>query len=157
MVKVIGFIGIVCVLIGESIVLSLLEKKSSFTLSAVAIFFLFGHIAFYSSCIDATTYIYAAEIFPTHLRAIGISASLSGLFLASLTFTQAATSAFSSIGWKYYLVFVVTSAMMVVALCLWFPETKGLSLEEIAEAFGDPVAVANDSDEKVEVDHEHKV
>ena len=138
---VIGFIGITCVLIGEVICLSLLETRESFGISAAAIFFLFGHIAFFSSCIDATTYIYASEIFPTYLRAKGLSLSLSGLFLGSLIFTQAGPSALSAIGWKYYLVFIVLSAIFVVVLIFYFPETKNLSLEEIARLFGDPIAM----------------
>lgn len=138
---VIGFIGIVCVLIGEMICLALLENTQSFGLSVAAIFFLFGHIAFFSSCIDATTYIYASEIFPTHLRATGLSLSVSGLFISSLTFTQAATSALTAIGWRYYILFAVLSSVMVVIFIFFFPETKGLALEEIAKLFGDPVAV----------------
>ncbi|KAM0468268.1 hypothetical protein ACHAP7_011097 [Fusarium lateritium] len=137
---IIGFTGIVCVLIGEIVCLALLEKRQSYGLSIAAIGFLYGHIAFFSSCIDATTYIYASEIFPTHYRARGLSLSLSGLFLASLCFTQAATSALAAISWRYYIVFTVMSALMVVVLVLYFPETKGLSLEEVAKLFGDEVA-----------------
>lgn len=147
---VIGYIGIICVLIGEVIVLALLETRTSFVLNAVAIFFLFGHIAFFSSCIDASTYIYASEVFPTRVRAVGISLSLSGLFLASLTFTQAATSAFEAIGWKYYLVFIALSLAMVVCLYTFFPETKGLSLESISKLF-DEGAVVEGADDKAEV------
>ncbi|KAM0408482.1 hypothetical protein ACHAPD_011958 [Fusarium lateritium] len=137
---IIGFTGIVCVLIGEIVCLALLESRESYGLSLAAIAFLYGHIAFFSSCIDATTYIYASEIFPTHLRARGLSLSLSGLFLVSLCFTQAATSALASIGWRYYILFTVMSALMVLVLFFYFPETKGLSLEEMAKLFGDEVA-----------------
>lgn len=138
---VIGFGGIVVVLIGEMICLALLETRTSFGLSAAAIFFLFGHIAFFSSCIDATTYIYASEIFPNHLRARGLSLSVSGLFLASLAFTQAASSALATIKWKYYILFAILSSAMGILVLTYFPETKGLSLEEMSKLFGDPVAV----------------
>lgn len=122
------------------ICLARLELGPSFGLSAGAIFFLFGHITFFSSCIDATTYIYTSEIFPNHLRARGLSLCISGLFLASLTFTQAAASALAAIRWKYYIVFTVLSAGMIVLIYFSYPETKGLSLEEIAKLFGDEVA-----------------
>ncbi|SCV36687.1 related to sugar transporter [Fusarium fujikuroi] len=143
---IIGYTGIIIALLGEIIVLALLEKKQSFSLNAAAIFFLYMHIAFFSSCIDASTYIYASEIFPTRMRATGISVSLSGLFLASLTFTQAASSAFAQIGWKYYILFTVLSIAMLITLCLWFPETKGLTLEEIAGLFNETVAVVDEED-----------
>lgn len=138
---VIGFSGVVLVLVGECIVLSLLETRTNFALNCVAIFFLFGHIFFCATCNDATTYIYASEIFPTHLRAMGLSISLSGLFLASLAFTQGASSAFAAIGWKYYLIFIVLSGLMILIIYFFFPETKGLSLEEMSRVFGDPVAM----------------
>ena len=41
---------------------------------------------------------------------------------------------------------------MLAALCFLFPETKGLSLEEIPGLFGETVAVLDNS-EKVEVNH----
>lgn len=116
-----------------------LDQQTSGT-AAGAVFFLFGHIVFYASFIDATTYIYVSEIFPTRLRAAGTSISISGLFLASLIFTQAASSAFDAIGWKYYILFTILTAAVIAILWFFYPETKNLSLEEIAKLFGDPVA-----------------
>ncbi|KAJ6114118.1 hypothetical protein N7512_007563 [Penicillium capsulatum] len=131
-----GFIAIVFILVGEMIATGLPNQSSGNNIAAI--FFLYCHIAVYGLCIDATTYIYVSEIFPTRMRAIGSSISISGLFVASIIYTQSATSAFSNIGWKYYLVFTTTSALMAVCLSLFFPETKGLSLEEIDTCFGDP-------------------
>jgi hypothetical protein len=37
------------------------------------------------------------------MRAQGVGFSLLGLFGGTLIYTQAATTAFASIGWKYYL------------------------------------------------------
>ncbi|KAF9887180.1 hypothetical protein FE257_010434 [Aspergillus nanangensis] len=133
---IIGFVGTVVALIGEMVVLSM---EQSYHTAIAAIFFLYMHVAVYGACIDATTYIYVSEIFPTRIRAIGSSLSISGLFLASLTFTQSATTAFASIEWKFYLVFTVASAIMIVLLFFFFPETKGLSLEDIGACFNDPV------------------
>ncbi|OAP65611.1 hypothetical protein AYL99_01583 [Fonsecaea erecta] len=137
---IVGFAGLVLVLIGEIAMLSLPAHEQTSGTAAGAIVFLFMHIFFYGSFIDATTYIYVSEIFPTRLRAVGTSLSISGLFLASLIFTQAASSAFKAIHWRYYIVFTVLTAIYVVLLWLFFPETKGLSLEEVAKIFGDPVA-----------------
>lgn len=127
-------------MIGEIAILSLPVNKQTSGTAAGAIVFLFGHIVFYASFIDATTYIYVSEIFPTRLRAVGTSLSISGIFLASLIFTQAASSAFKAIAWRYYIVFTVLTFLMVILLWFFYPETKGLSLEEVARIFGDPVA-----------------
>lgn len=155
----IGFAGLIFVLIGEIALLSLPVSKQNSGTAAGAVVFLFGHIVFYGSFIDATTYIYVSEIFPTRLRAVGTSLSISGLFLASLIFTQAASSAFAAIQWRYYIgkwscsvdfvlntdgrsfaVFTVLTFIMTLLIYFFFPETKGLSLEEVAKLFGDPVA-----------------
>jgi hypothetical protein len=47
--------------------------------------------------------VYVSEIFPTWMRAQGVAFSLLGLFGGTLIYTQAATTAFATIGWKYYL------------------------------------------------------
>lgn len=53
-------------------------------------------------------------------------------------YTEPASTAFANIGWKYYLVFIIVPAAGVPFL--WkLPETKGLSLEEIAAVFGEEV------------------
>lgn len=55
-------------------------------------------------------------------------------------YTEPASTAFANIGWKYYLVFIIVPAVGLPLI--WrFPETKGLSLEEIAAIFGDEVAL----------------
>jgi MFS family permease len=78
----------------------------------------------FSVSVDATSYIYASEIFPTHVRAKGLSLSISGLFIATIIFLQSAPTAFESIGWKYYVVFIVITAIMFVVVWLYFPEVR---------------------------------
>jgi hypothetical protein len=56
-------------------------------------------------------------------------------------FTELAPTAFNNIGWKYYLVFIFPSLLAVGWLIKFFPETKGRTLEEIGEYFGDEVAI----------------
>ncbi|OQV02891.1 hypothetical protein CLAIMM_08008 isoform 4 [Cladophialophora immunda] len=121
---VIGFGALVLVLIGEIAMLSLPTHEQTAGTAAGAIVFLFMHIFFYASFIDATTYIYVSEIFPTRLRAVGTSLSISGLFLASLVFTQAASSAFQAIHWRYYIVFAVLTAIYAVLLCSSSPRPR---------------------------------
>ncbi len=43
--------------------------------------------------------------------------------------------ALKAIGWKSYIVFCVILACLTTAVHFLFPETKGRSLEEIAEIF----------------------
>lgn len=75
-------------LVGEVITLSQFEKHGDRGSASAAVFFLFMHVAFFASTIDATSYIYASEIFPTPVRAKGLSLSISGLFLSALALLQ---------------------------------------------------------------------
>lgn len=50
-----------------------------------AIFFLFGYVGFYGSCLDSSSYTYCSEIFPTAIRAQGVGFSISGLYIMTLS------------------------------------------------------------------------
>ncbi|KAH8901430.1 general substrate transporter [Thozetella sp. PMI_491] len=106
-----------------------------------AIFFLFVHLTFYACCIDANCFIYCAEIFPTHIRPRGMAWSAGWLFLTTIPYLEAAPTAFAEVGWKYYVTFIVLTAVNIPIIYFLFPETKGLSLEEIGERFNDDVVV----------------
>lgn len=48
--------------------------------------------------------------------------------------------ALDNIGWHYYIVFCVFLVVILLVSWFFFPETKGHSLEEIAEIFDGPAA-----------------
>lgn len=58
--------------------------------------------------------------------------------LIRIVYTQPAPTAFAHVGWKYYLVFVIVP-LCGVPILYFFPETKGLTLEEVGAIFGDEV------------------
>jgi hypothetical protein len=122
-----GLSGCVLALVGECITVSIFQKNGDKGAAAGAVFFLFLHIAFYSTTMDATSYIYAAEIFPTPVRAKGIAISVSGLFVATIIFLEAAPTAFANIEWKYYTVFISVTTVMVVVILLYVPEVSATS------------------------------
>lgn len=84
-----------------------------------------------------------------------MSWSLAILFLSTVAYLIPAPTAFAQVGWKYYLLFILLTAIQAPLLWIMLPETKGLALEEIGEKFGDHVAVHITqlaSDEKDEVE-----
>lgn len=102
-----------------------------------AVFFMFFFIFWWSFFMDATQYVYVAEIFPNHLRPQGVALGLSVFYVASEVTLVGAPVALDRIGWKFYLVLIIPSACYLVALYFLFPETKGKTLEEIGALFGD--------------------
>ena len=90
---------------------------------------------------DASSYVYCSEIFPTRIRARGVGFSVMGLFMMTLVYTEVAPTAFAEVGWRFYLLFIILPLVGVGFMWTFFPETKGRPLEEIAGLFGDEVAV----------------
>ncbi|KAL9053900.1 MAG: hypothetical protein Q9162_004473 [Coniocarpon cinnabarinum] len=108
-----------------------------------AVFFVFFYLIWWCACMDATQYVYLAEIFPNHLRSQGIAWGIAFFYLASEVTLVAAPVALQSIGWKFYLVLIIPSGLYIALMVLLFPETKGRTLEEIGLAFGDEHVAAH--------------
>lgn len=85
---------------------------------------------------------YLGEMFPTHIRSKGYSLAMSVLALANVVYTQAAPTAFATVGWKYYILFIVLTFIGGVVVWVWYPDTRHLPLEELAALFGDEDDVA---------------
>lgn len=113
-----------------------LNSKNKAGLRA-AVFFIFFYITWWCFCMDATQYVYVAEVFPNHLRSQGVALGISLFYLASEVTLVAAPVALQSISWKFYLVLIIPSSVYIVLMALLFPETKGRTLEEIGTSFGD--------------------
>lgn len=78
---------------------------------------------------------YCAEILPYNIRAKGLAISLALTALSSVFNQYVNPIGLQSLQWKYYLVYI--AILVVECLCIWFlfVETKGPTLEEIAELF----------------------
>nr|RBQ95942.1 hypothetical protein FVER53263_08489 [Fusarium verticillioides] len=134
----VGLVGCALMVAGEAAIVAVAaENKNNHAINAAGVFFLFVFVTFYATCIDAISYIYCTEIFPTAIRAKGVRYSVIGLFIMTLIYTQPAPIAFAQVGWKYYLVFVIVPLLGAPVVYFMFPETKGLSLEEIGTLFDD--------------------
>ncbi|KAJ9641710.1 hypothetical protein H2204_002772 [Knufia peltigerae] len=123
-------VGCVCVLIVETILVSRYGGAGNTNKvgSGFALLFIFLFATFYGCGLDVSSYVYCCEIFPTSVRAKGVGFSTAGLFLMTTRLTDSGANK------------VVTSAMLPLII-FKFPETKGLSLEEIGVLFGDEAPV----------------
>ncbi|EXJ87565.1 hypothetical protein A1O3_04525 [Capronia epimyces CBS 606.96] len=107
--------------------------------AAVAFYFLF--IFVYGSTVDCVGYVYLSEIWPTHLRSEGTTIGIVSFFSCAIAYTSPASTAFATIGWKYYWVMIsvcIVASTVAIFVC---PETAKLTLEEINAKFGDDVAL----------------
>ena len=95
---------------------------------------------------SAPSFLWAAEIFPTTIRAKGLSLALFAYFVGQITYTTPGARAFQTIGWHMYLLYMSLCLISTVVVYFYIPETKGLPMEEIGALFGDQVVVHLTSD-----------
>jgi hypothetical protein len=77
------------------------------------------------------------------IRARGSSIAIVCNVIINIIFNQISPIAFAEVGYKYYTLFICTNLVGAVTVFFFFPETKGKSLEEIGQIFGDDVIVGD--------------
>jgi len=102
--------------------------------AAISMFFLFS--LFYTS-LGLISWIYPAEVFPTAIRARGTSVSTFTNWSLNLIFAQCAPIGLSRLGYRFFYCFTAFNWVAAVLVLLFYPETAGRSLEEVAEVFDD--------------------
>ncbi|EJU04808.1 general substrate transporter [Dacryopinax primogenitus] len=147
--EVIGLSGCMLSLACESAMTAQYAGTSNKAGNAWGVVFIFIFIFFYAGGIDATSYVYCSEIFPTHIRSQGMAFSMLGTFLSTVAYLDAAPTALARIGWWYYVFFICMTAVNIGVMWWVFPETKGLSLEEINGTFGDEVVSPLEEEKEV--------
>jgi hypothetical protein len=63
--------------------------------SSVAMIFIYAF--FWSGVLSGTQFVYCGELFPSHLRAKGISLGVAGIYLANVLFLTLAPTAFAHV------------------------------------------------------------
>ncbi|KAF8741260.1 Permeases of the major facilitator superfamily, partial [Rhizoctonia solani] len=101
--------------------------------------FIFCYTFIYYLGFNSVTWTYGAEVLPVHIRSKGNALAAFSHFVFNIAVNQAAPTAFATIGYRFYALFIALNLCTAVMVWAYFPETKGLSLEEIADLFGDEV------------------
>jgi hypothetical protein len=97
---------------------------------------------------------WAAEFYPTHLRARGQTLTVVSFGVFSILWGQSTPTAISKIGWKLFLIIISVSLVNSALLYFYFPDTHGKTLEEIALVFGnDGIVVVRQEDIHIDADH----
>ncbi|PVH74232.1 lactose permease [Cadophora sp. DSE1049] len=100
--------------------------------------FIFIAYFFFDIAWTPLLYAYTVEIFPYTLRSLGLTTALMSSNLGLIIAQFCNPIALKAIGWKYYIVFCCILAVLLGVIYLILPETKGHTLEEIAEIFDGP-------------------
>lgn len=108
------------------------------TLGNAVLAFVFIYNGFYDIAWTPLPISYSAEIFPYHLRGRGITVYYLGSYSGLISSMFINPIAMEALGWKYYIVFTVILFLLFVGIYFGLPETKGRTLEEIAEIFDGP-------------------
>ncbi|KAH6891520.1 general substrate transporter [Thelonectria olida] len=114
-------------------------KHSGYAGAVLAMIFLYSAFYHVSSPVPPT---YIMEVVPYSLRSKAsmlyqLTGNLAGIFNSF-----ANPVAMDAIKWKYYIVWCVVIAVHFTLIYFFFPETKGRGLEEVAEIFDGPDALA---------------
>lgn len=100
---------------------------------------------------QATVWVYPSEILPLAIRQKGSSLSTASNWIFNFLVVKITPTAIQNIGWKTYIIFAVLNAFFVPCFVLFFPETKGKSLEEV-----DLLFIRKGSDAAVAVEEKHR-
>jgi hypothetical protein len=101
----------------------------------VSVVMLFGFNTFFAIGWLGIPWLYPAEIVPLNVRARANGFSTSANWIFNFMVVMITPVAFSSIGYKTYIVFAVINFAMVPCVWLFYPETAYRSLEEIDKIF----------------------
>ncbi|KAL6020739.1 hypothetical protein ACI3LY_004159 [Candidozyma auris] len=122
------------------------DKTGSVAAGRAVVGFIFIFFFHYDIAYTPLLMGYPTEIFPYSLRSKGMTVALS-MASSSLVIASFCNSiAMDNIGWRYYIVFCVILALIVVNTYFFFPETKGYSLEEVAILFDGEKAADPEAD-----------
>ncbi|KAH8596189.1 hypothetical protein B0O99DRAFT_651820 [Bisporella sp. PMI_857] len=83
------------------------------------------------------SWVYPAEIFPIEIRAKGNSLSTLTNWCLNLIFAQCAPIALKKMGFKFFYFFFAFNVVATLCYSFLYPETKGKTLEQMDELFGD--------------------
>ncbi|KAK7685453.1 hypothetical protein QCA50_011316 [Cerrena zonata] len=80
-------------------------------------------------------WLYPAEITTTRIRARGSAISSFFNWMCVFTVVEITPIAIANIGWRVFIIFAIFNALWVPLVYAFFPETKGLELEDVDHIF----------------------
>ncbi|WWD21820.1 hypothetical protein CI109_106308 [Kwoniella shandongensis] len=107
----------------------------------VAIAFAFIFVAFYPIGFLGVNFLYSQEVITTRYRAPASGVSTAVHWLSAFVVALTTPIGFTSLGWKFYLVWGSVALSIIPSVYFFYPETTDLSVEEIDQMFIDSPGV----------------
>ncbi|KAL1605067.1 hypothetical protein SLS60_004610 [Paraconiothyrium brasiliense] len=127
--------GMACCMLALAVASS--YPKSNRSAQIASAFFVFLFNFFIPIGFLGANFLYCAEVAPTRLRVAMSGISTANHWLWNFVVNMVTPVAIETIGWKYYLVFLCISAIIIPIVWFFYPETMGRSLEELEMMFSE--------------------
>ncbi|KAI1125089.1 general substrate transporter [Nemania abortiva] len=127
---------------GMSVSMAALAVSSSFpstnhNASIASVSFLFLFNVFYPFGFLGGNFLYCTEVAPVRLRVAMNSVSTANHWLWNFVVTMVTPVAISTIGYRYYIIYAITSALIPIIIFFFYPETMNRNLELLNGVFRD--------------------
>jgi len=127
--------GMLAVFASQTLCAGLFNESDNVSAGHGVVAMLFVFYTFYNLAYNALLYSYPVEVLPYHIRAKGFSILMFAGKSANFVNSLLNPIGLEALGWKYYFVYVGWLCVETACVYFLFVETKGPSLEAIAERF----------------------
>ncbi|KAJ2985776.1 hypothetical protein NUW58_g5355 [Xylaria curta] len=132
----VGLVGMVVALTGICVLQQHAADYPHSKLNYAIVIFPYLFFTFFNMSWSAGSWAYAAEIFPISLRAKGNALCTASLWISNFVVAQVSPPIESATGYGLYILFIIICVIAFFFVRYALVETKGRSLEEMAEVFG---------------------
>jgi MFS family permease len=135
------------------------ESNKGLGIGVVVMVFIF--LGFYNFAMNPLPIAYLLEVLPYTLRAKGFTLFNLAQYGSGMFNGFVNPVALDAVGWKYYIVFICALVVWLGVFYFAYPETRGLSLEEVSQVFDGKEALDRTYDVKdavmAEANHKEKI
>ncbi|KAH7159202.1 general substrate transporter [Fusarium sp. MPI-SDFR-AT-0072] len=109
--------------------------SSSHSASIASAFFIFLFNSFYPIGFLGANFLYCSEVAPVRLRVAMNSVSTANHWLWNFVVTMVTPVAIENIGYRYYIMYAIISALIPIVVFFFYPETMNRNLEALNNTF----------------------
>ncbi|KAF9873874.1 hypothetical protein CkaCkLH20_08608 [Colletotrichum karsti] len=131
----ISTVGMLAVFASQTLCAGLFNERGDTQAGYGVVAMLFLFYTFFNLAFNALLYSYPMEVLPYHIRAKGYSILMFSGKAANFVNALANPIGLEALGWKFYNVYIGWLCVEVACVYLFLVETKGPSLEAIADVF----------------------